>query len=63
MIMEEIGREGQERISKTKVAVVGAGGLGSSALFYIAGAGVHSILVPLSLFFLFYYFTSFNSYF
>lgn len=34
------GREGQEKLLDARVAVVGAGGLGSPALLYLAGAGV-----------------------
>ena len=38
-----IGEEGQERINRSKVLVVGAGGLGSPVLLYLAGAGVGTI--------------------
>lgn len=34
------GREGQERLFESKVLVVGAGGLGSAAIQYLAAAGV-----------------------
>jgi adenylyltransferase/sulfurtransferase len=43
IVLPEIGLEGQERISKSKVLVVGAGGLGSPCLMYLAGAGVGEI--------------------
>ncbi|MDI9646739.1 MAG: HesA/MoeB/ThiF family protein [Archaeoglobales archaeon] len=38
-----IGKIGQEKLSKSKVLVVGAGGLGSSAIAYLAAAGVGKI--------------------
>lgn len=41
--MPQIGAEGQERLAKTSVLVVGAGGLGSALLFCLAGAGVGRI--------------------
>ncbi|HSM00200.1 MAG TPA: TOMM precursor leader peptide-binding protein [Candidatus Limnocylindria bacterium] len=40
VLIEEIGTEGQERIFGSSVLVVGAGGLGSPALLYLAAAGV-----------------------
>jgi sulfur-carrier protein adenylyltransferase/sulfurtransferase len=38
--LSEIGEAGQERLRATSVLVVGAGGLGSPALLYLAAAGV-----------------------
>lgn len=43
IIMREIGKEGQEKLLNAKVLVVGAGGLGSSVLAYLVGAGVGTI--------------------
>ncbi|UCE29490.1 MAG: HesA/MoeB/ThiF family protein [Candidatus Bathyarchaeota archaeon] len=40
VVMSELGREGQERLSRSKVAVIGLGGLGSAATQYLALAGV-----------------------
>ncbi|MDR1881028.1 MAG: HesA/MoeB/ThiF family protein [Tannerellaceae bacterium] len=40
ILLQDIGVEGQEKISKGKVLVVGAGGLGAPVLLYLAAAGV-----------------------
>lgn len=39
------GEEGQAKLARATVAVIGAGGLGSPALLYLAGAGVGRILL------------------
>jgi molybdopterin-synthase adenylyltransferase len=43
LILQNIGIEGQEKIMKGKVLLVGAGGLGSPAALYLAAAGVGTI--------------------
>ena len=39
-MLEEIGTEGQQRLSEASVLIVGLGGLGSAVAPYLAGAGV-----------------------
>ena len=43
IVIPEIKSEGQERIANAKVLCIGAGGLGSPALLYLAAAGVGTI--------------------
>lgn len=43
MILREVGGVGQRRLKTAKVLVIGAGGLGSPALMYLAAAGVGTI--------------------
>ena len=43
LLLKEIGEEGQKKIQAAKVLVVGAGGLGSPVLLYLAAAGVGTI--------------------
>ncbi len=40
IILKEVGGEGQKKLLDSKVLVVGAGGLGSPVLLYLAAAGV-----------------------
>lgn len=41
--LREVGEKGQRKLLSSKVLVIGAGGLGSSALLYLAAAGVGTI--------------------
>ncbi|MBT4774952.1 MAG: molybdopterin-synthase adenylyltransferase MoeB [Crocinitomicaceae bacterium] len=43
LLLDEIGVMGQEKLKKSKVLIVGAGGLGCPVLLYLAAAGVGTI--------------------
>ena len=43
LIIPDVGMAGQKRLKNAKVLVIGAGGLGSPALMYLAAAGVGTI--------------------
>ena len=40
MMLPEIGEEGQQKLGKARVLIVGLGGLGSISSYYLAAAGV-----------------------
>lgn len=43
LVLKGIGGPGQNRIAKAKVLIIGAGGLGSPAIAYLAAAGVGTL--------------------
>lgn len=43
IILQDVGVEGQEKIMKGRILIVGAGGLGAPAALYLAAAGVGTI--------------------
>lgn len=45
MILPEVGETGQARLDNARLLIVGAGGLGSPAIMYLAGAGVGALTI------------------
>ncbi|NDW19193.1 HesA/MoeB/ThiF family protein [Dysgonomonas sp. 216] len=43
ILVEAIGDEGQQKLLQSKILVIGAGGLGSPVLYYLASAGVGTL--------------------
>lgn len=45
IILKEVGESGQKKLLQSKVLVIGAGGLGSPVLLYLAAAGIGHIAI------------------
>ena len=45
ILLPKIGYEGQEKLTKGHVLIVGAGGLGSPAALYLAASGVGKLTI------------------
>jgi adenylyltransferase/sulfurtransferase len=43
LVLPNVGHEGQEKLASARVLVIGAGGLGSPVLLYLAAAGIGTI--------------------
>lgn len=43
ILIPEIGGKGQRKLLESRILIIGAGGLGSPAAFYLAGAGIGEI--------------------
>lgn len=43
MLLKEISYEGQEKIMKAKIALIGSGGIGCPLAMYLAAAGIGTL--------------------
>ena len=43
LVLKEVGGEGQQKLKDARVLIIGAGGLGSPLLMYLAAAGVGTL--------------------
>lgn len=45
MLINEFGNQGQEALSRSSATVIGAGGLGSPVIYYLASAGIRNLKI------------------
>ena len=45
ILLPQVGAEGQAKLSKTRILCVGAGGLGSPVIQYLAAAGIGHLTI------------------
>ncbi|HEU02521.1 MAG TPA: thiamine biosynthesis protein ThiF, partial [Aurantimonas coralicida] len=43
IVLPEVGGPGQQKLKRARILVVGAGGIGSPVVFYLAAAGIGTI--------------------